>query len=64
MSNEPLPATDRASATVFLLLLHLAQNGFLFDLDECTSFFLAETKPEFFNPLTLLTCIRTPNFAI
>lgn len=36
---KPLPTTDGTHARMFLLFLHLLEDGLFFDLDEISSFF-------------------------
>ena len=49
--DRPLSSTDRTTTTMLLLLLHLPQYSLLFDFDERSSLFFAETKPKFFDAL-------------
>jgi hypothetical protein len=60
LKYSPLPPTHGAAATVFLLLLHLPQDGIFFDLDEILAFLLAKTKPEILYTFPFLGSARAP----
>lgn len=46
---------------MFLLFLHLLEDGVFFDLDEVPAFLLTETKPEFFDAFAFLRCAGAPD---
>lgn len=59
--HEPLPATYSTTARVFLLFLHLLEDGVFLDLDEVPAFLLAETKPEFLDAFAFLCRAGAPD---
>jgi hypothetical protein len=60
----PLSATHSAAATVFLLLLHLLQNGIFLDFEKIATLVFSESQPKFFDPLALLDRASAPYFII
>jgi hypothetical protein len=56
-----LPTANGAAARMPLLLLHLAEDGLLFDLQQVTTLALIELKPEITNVLSLFRRVLSPD---
>lgn len=61
---RPLSAADCTTAVVFLLLLHLPEDGVLLDLNEVATFILSQTEPELLDPLAFLGGACAPDLVI
>ncbi len=59
--RRSLPPTDGARTGMLLLLLHLAHDGLLLDLQERLALVLAQAEPEVLDVLPLLLGARVPD---
>ena len=64
LNSGPFATTNCARARMLLLLFHLFQDRFLFNLQQSLAIIFAQAEPEVFDILTFLLRTRVPDIVV